>query len=57
MNKIRVNHHEMNYILITGIWLTVHILFAAAMLVGCYKIDEGAPVRCKQYSAVKIRIR
>ena len=44
MNKIRVNHHEMNYILITGVWLVVHILFAAVLLMGCYELDDGVLV-------------
>jgi len=40
MNRIRVNHHDMNYLLITGVWLIVHMLLGYVLLEGCYKINE-----------------
>ncbi len=41
MNKIRVNHHDMNYLQIMVIWLTIHWLLCTAILSGCYKLNEG----------------
>lgn len=41
MNKIRVNHHEMNYIGALGFLLLFHMLFGMAVVAGSCKLGEG----------------
>ena len=40
MNRIKVNHHGMNYNTVTGVWLMVHMIFGSFVLDGCYKLKE-----------------